>query len=237
MSDFCSKNTETINDGNYMQSYSQTSCLPNGGAGFSAGSISRNGTVDKSTVDNHITALLSTVNAVAPQGLSPTDTNPAGEFADSSARLRTQITSEYCFYYKRYMYILRKLLLTAASSSTTTGDFEIMKANTEMLNSKLNQILQLLQGLVNSRLNTLRNYYGSDTGVNAINQELNKNRADLVEHATILKNQELQIDVRTAMIDYTVEKNSSSRNLLAIYGFMNIVAAGLIYYLYKNTGN
>jgi hypothetical protein len=43
----------------------------------------------------------------------------------------------------------------------------------------------------------------------------------------------MEKDLKSAMVDYTVEKNSSSRNLLAIYGFMNIVAAGLIFYLYR----
>ena len=40
-------------------------------------------------------------------------------------------------------------------------------------------------------------------------------------------------DVKQSMIDYTLEKNASSRNLLAVYGFMNIVAVGLLFYMYK----
>jgi hypothetical protein len=48
-----------------------------------------------------------------------------------------------------------------------------------------------------------------------------------------LQNSEMETNAKSAMIDYTVEKNSSSRNLLAIYGFMNIVAVGMLVYLYR----
>jgi hypothetical protein len=41
------------------------------------------------------------------------------------------------------------------------------------------------------------------------------------------------MSAKQSMIDYTMEKNSSSRNLLAVYGFMNIVAVGLLFYMYK----
>lgn len=235
MTDFCSGNTETINDGNYMQKYPGTSCLPNGGVGFPDNTVSERGMVDVGQLDAQIMTLLPSQRAAAPPGLSPTDLNPAGAFSDSAAALRKNIKNEYCFYYKRYMYILKKLLTTIATSNANTGDLTAMKQNTESLNSKLNQILQLLQALVNSRLNTLKMYYGPNTGVNQINVELDKNRSDLIKHSTLLKNYELEIDLKSAMIDYTLEKNSSSRNLLAIYGFMNIVAAGLIFYLYRST--
>lgn len=218
-----------------MQKYPGTSCLPNGGVGFPDNTVSERGMVDVGQLDAQIMTLLPSQRAAAPPGLSPTDLNPAGAFSDSAAALRKNIKNEYCFYYKRYMYILKKLLTTIATSNANTGDLTAMKQNTESLNSKLNQILQLLQALVNSRLNTLKMYYGPNTGVNQINVELDKNRSDLIKHSTLLKNYELEIDLKSAMIDYTLEKNSSSRNLLAIYGFMNIVAAGLIFYLYRST--
>jgi hypothetical protein len=235
MTDFCSGNKETINDGNYMQKYPGSSCLPNGGVGFPDNAISDRGMVDVGQLDSQIMALLPGQRAAAPPGLSPTDLNPAGAFSDSAATLRNNIRDEYCFYYKRYMYILKKLLTTIATSNSNATGVNIMKQHTEDLNSKLNQILQLLQALVNSRLNTLKMYYGPNTGVNQINRELDRNRADLVKHTNLLKNYELEVDLKSAMIDYTLEKNSSSRNLLAIYGFMNIVAAGLIFYLYRST--
>ena len=99
---------------------------------------------------------------------------------------------------------------------------------------KLNQILQVLQSLVISRHTSLKGYYGTETGVNRLNSELDARRAELVKHSEILKKNNLEKDTTEAMIEYSIEKNSSSRNLLGIYVFMNMVAAGLIFYMYRS---
>lgn len=242
MPDFCSENTELITDANYMEKYStgsKISCLPHNGNGFS--SVENNGMVNKSELDRHVTALLAKANAEAPGSVSSSDaskksTSIPSAFAENSAKLRKDITTEYCFYYKRYIYVLHDILMSAATltEGSKPPDYIKKKENTEKLNGKLNQILQVLQSLVNSRLTTLKGYYGPNSGVNELNSELNTTRNELIKHSTLLKNTELEKDARAAMIDYSVEKNQSSRNLLAIYGFMNIVAVGLVFYLYRS---
>jgi hypothetical protein len=81
---------------------------------------------------------------------------------------------------------------------------------------------------------SLKSYYGEKSGVNELNTQLDETREELIKHAKLLKKNDLEKDAKSAMIEYSIEKNSSSRNLLAIYGFMNIVAAGLIFYLYRS---
>jgi hypothetical protein len=44
----------------------------------------------------------------------------------------------------------------------------------------------------------------------------------------------METNVKTAMMDYTIEKNNASRNMLAVYGFLNIVAVGMLYYMYSS---
>ena len=66
-----------------------------------------------------------------------------------------------------------------------------------------------------------------------LNGQLDSTRAELIKHSEILKRSDLEKETKAAMIEYSLEKNSSSRNLLGIYVFMNIVAAGLIFYLYR----
>ena len=202
-------------------------------------SSTQNGVVDTATVDAHIVNLLSNASAVAPDVLLPTDVRPAQQYATNSAALRKKIVDEYCFYYKRYMYILNDILMIAATSSKNNlnSTYTTKKTNTELLNSKLNQILQILQSLNNSRVNSLKSYYNIDKGVNQLNTELDATRNQLIKHSNILKNASMEKDIKGAMVDYTIEKNSSSRNLLAIYGFMNIVAVSLIFYLYRSTKN
>jgi hypothetical protein len=123
-------------------------------------------------------------------------------------------------------------VLTAASQSGGVVDPQL-KTNTGILNNKLNGILLVMKASVNSRMNTLKGYY--DTEIDSQNGYLNTARQRLKEHSEILQKNDLASDVQSAMIDYSIEKNSSSRNMLAVYGFMNIVAVGLLFYLYTNT--
>jgi hypothetical protein len=239
MGDFCSQNKESITDTNYTDSYdtaAHPSSLPASGTGFS--NIGSNGLVDQTEVDNYIITLLSKANANAPGGTDPNNLNPASNFAKSASGLRARLADEYCFYYKRYMYALQKVLLLAATSGLNlagNADYIQKKKIAQDLNSKLNQLLQIMQGLINVRTKNLKDYYGSETGVNSLNTELDNARKSLVTHMGKLQSNDMEMDVKSSMIDYTLEKNSSSRNLLAIYGFMNIVAAGILFYLYRTS--
>lgn len=240
MGDFCSENTETITLTNYTQTFTGASCLPRAGQGFAPSSISNKGVINSAALDDHVKGLLKKEKALAPEKIQQLEEmNPAEDFAKASATVRHNINNEYCFYYKRYIFILRDILMDAATkpSAQLGAAYETKRNNTEGLNSKLNQILQVIQALVNSRISSLKDYYGTNKGVNQINEYLDTTRTDLLTHSKLLKNKEMEKDLKSAMVDYTVEKNSSSRNLLAIYGFMNIVAAGLIFYLYRTAKN
>ena len=219
---------------NYAQSFdSSKTCLPNGGAGFASGSMSQDGIINASELSNYTATLIARMDAAAPFSIKPNDLNPGQHYTKQSALLRANVKEEYCFYYRRYIFALEHVLFTAATKKAD-GKYNQMKATTEGLNSKLNQILQILQGLINSRTESLKKYYGTDTGVNQLNVELDGNRAQLVKHSKLIRDINMERDSKVAMVNYTVEKNNSSRNLLAIYGFMNIVAVGLLYYLYRN---
>ena len=131
---------------------------------------------------------------------------------------------------------MQRILMNVASNTGEVDDS--LKNGAITLNTKLNAILLIMKALVNNRLNTLNGYYtgGSGTGeINALNMQLDDARKNLVNHSTKLKNNDLKSDVQSAMIEYSLEKNSSSRNLLAIYGFMNIIAAGLLFYIYTKS--
>ena len=130
---------------------------------------------------------------------------------------------------------MQKILTNVASTDGAVD--EVIKNGATELNKKLNVILLIMKGLVNSRLSVLRDYYGDGerASINALNIQLDKARTNLLTHSNKLRNNDLSSDVQTAMIEYSLEKNSSSRNLLAIYGFMNIIAAGLLFYIYTKS--
>jgi hypothetical protein len=235
---FCSTNTDIITLTNYKTNYAGTSCLPGGGTGFPTGSIGTSGKINTAAMTEHITKLLDDQHAIAPREIKQLqEMNPAEDYSVRSAALRDSINKEYCYYYVRYTFALKEVLTLAATRppSELGESYITLKNNTIGLNSKLNQILQVIQAIVNSRITSLRDYYGTNTGVNQVNSDLDATRIDLLNHSKLLKNTAMEKDLKSAMVDYTVEKNSSSRNLLAIYGFMNIVAAGLIFYLYRSS--
>lgn len=187
-----------------------------------------------------------------PQG----DINPATAFAQSAAALRTNLENEYCYYYNRYYSLLTFILTVASQASSSTSltgaasgstqatscpapssatNYQKAVCAAQSINNKLNDILSILQALVISRNTSLSGYYGTTTGVNQVNGELETIRTQLNNHSKTLSNTQLEGDVQNSMMQYTIEKNQSSRNLLAIYGFMNIVAIGMLFYMYRNT--
>jgi hypothetical protein len=233
--------TSTINT-----PFSGPSCLPNDGEGWLGNDVDpTTGLISAAasmSVDTHIASLISKL-AAAPgpdvgdrdTTLSETNLNSAKNFSTNSAMLRKNIDNEYCYYYVRYKKSLNLLLAAAVDKKTdvTSPSYMTLKTNTENINRKLNQVIQVLQSLVNNRLSTLNTYYGSG-GVNQVNSELNRVRDKLQKDAQNLTNSQMETNVKTAMMDYTIEKNNASRNMLAVYGFLNIVAVGMLYYMYRS---
>lgn len=223
------------------QTNTTPSCLPGNGAGFSSSDITAStGIISASALSAHVNTLLTNAQAVPPT--TPADavsnTNPASTYSTKAAALRTSIRNEYCFYYKRYKYLINLVLSLAVTEGTNfqAAPYTTHKAAVIDLNSKLNQILQVMQGIVNARSTSLSNYYAASSGnVNSLNTQIDTARNNLIGHMGRLQNADMEEDVKKSMIDYTLEKNSSSRNLLAIYGFMNIVAVGMLVYLYRSS--
>lgn len=241
---FCSGTTyiHVAGSMDYTDAFSPatSSCLPNNGTGFAApGDYDTLGNITPDALTRNNARLLASVQATAPETLDPNNLDPASTFKTKSAIVRSNIEKEYCFYHKRYMWVLNDVLTKAASPTTLTGtaasDYTTERAAASTLNSKLNQILQVMKELIDSRSRSLDKYYSSSSGgVNQLNTDLDTMRETLKGHSTQLQSKTLETDVQSAMIDYTLEKNSSSRNLLAVYGFMNIVAIGMLFYLYRS---
>lgn len=228
--EFQSTDTMSLTKQNVTATYSgNQTCIP------STAVINSDGTVNSAALNSWVETLLRNTDAKAINSTNPQfggQENPAGDFASKSKVLRENIKKEYCFYYKRYIWAMQTILTDATNTSRPVDP--VLKEAAQSLNTKLNTILLVMKALVNSRLNTLETYYG-DKGVNRLNGDLDTARRNLKDHSKQLQKNDMNTDIQSSMIEYSLEKNSSSRNLLAIYGFMNLVAVGLLFYLYKNT--
>jgi hypothetical protein len=253
---FCSSNTETISFTNFATVYTGTECLQTSG-GFTSGVV--NGIVDPTILNDHITLLLTTFAAIPPTSANQSNENQAATFATNAKKLRTALQTEYCYYYVRYKFGLEQVLTAATSqalSSTTVLDitsadstiitgstpatsYGSAKTTTVLLNKKLNELIQIMQKLQETRFKSLTgtddSYYSkfSSSSADSLNGKLKAQQVSLAAQSALLQSGSFNDDVKQSMIDYTLEKNASSRNLLAVYGFMNIVAVGLLFYMYK----
>ena len=164
-------------------------------------------------------------------GRSQSETS-APSYGTHAKFLRDFIQQEYCYYYTRYTWAISTMFNTATTSGATIS--EALKTNTAILNKKINTILAVLGEIVNQRTLSIKGYIDSNDGLNSLNSDLSTARTRLRENSEKLEKQDLAADIQSSMIDYSLEKNESSRNMLAIYGFMNIVAVGMLFYLYTH---
>ena len=119
----------------------------------------------------------------------------------------------------------------AASKESSQALITNQLSTVTILNSKCNLIIQITNGISKYRYTQSQKY---ETQINNLNKSLSDKGAQLQAQADILNSQTALADVRKRMVDYTVEKNKSNQNLLALYGFLNLIALGIIVYIAKD---
>lgn len=190
-----------------------------------------------------ISDLLTTFGATPPSAeiIESNSADPTGAYATASDRLRSAINNEYCYYYKCYDFALPTFLKSTITNPSTNTQLE---TDCKDINRILSQILQILSDLAASRGTSVTGYYtavdlmnGTAAGEKAGTAagEIVDVQAKLTKHMALLTSNSKDADLKAAMIDYTMEKNSASRNMIAIYGFLNIVAVGMLVYLYRSS--
>lgn len=149
----------------------------------------------------------------------------------------TSIQNEFCFYYKRYKFSLQDLfnLLVSTSTGTTLTDNQKNEIQSKLVkckdfNTKLNDIIQITNYIAKKRATEMQ---GQNTQINTLNADISNVFNSLASQNKILQTQDSLAGIRKRMVEYTMEKNNSASNLLALYGFLNIVAIGLLVYTYR----
>jgi hypothetical protein len=187
----------------------------------------------QATLSTLITNLKSTGIIPSPSSGTPT------VFIQKQQALIQNLQAEYCFYESRYKYALDKLF-TAISTGYLTGStdnkatVESYLSKTKMLNTRLNDLTQIMNAITESMLST------SDTIANEIeqfNQRIKVQKDKLDAQNKIIMTGDATTNIRKQMVQYTEEKAKYTDNLLSLYSFLNIVALGLLVYVYKAAGN
>lgn len=148
------------------------------------------------------------------------------------------LKTEFCHFYSRYQYALDQLFtsLSATSGKAKVTDTERQAINMYLgkakeFNIKLNDLVQISNYLAARRVQDASK---QSSEVNALNQSISSVFTSLQKQAEILNKEHGEADLRQRMVEYTQEKNRSTNNLLQLYGVLNIVAIGLLLYIYRS---
>ena len=158
------------------------------------------------------------------------------KFMDLEADFIENVKSEYCFYNIRYRYSLNSLIKTLSegfgSSSQENKSVVASKLdNSVKLNIKLNDITQILNEATRLRLKESQNHNDS---INSLNEMLMTRSKKLNDENEVLTRKQDDAVLYKNMVKVTTEKANYTTNLLTMYSFLNILAIGSLFYVYRS---
>jgi len=149
--------------------------------------------------------------------------------------LLTGCKSEYDHYYTRYVAILN-ILFTAIRDqytvNSTDNQTKVANSNVKLLNLniKLNDLIQIMQGISNDMLQTSN---AMEAELTAFQESMVKTKQKLKYQTDIIKSNQNGTKISREMVKYTEENARYTDNLLKMYSFLNVVALGLLIYIYR----
>lgn len=146
-----------------------------------------------------------------------------------------EIQNEFCYNFVRYQWSLNQLFAKLVETSkkdvlTDNDKNEIQKFLNlaKEYNQKLNDIIQLTNFIAAKRASEMGM---QNTRINELNNSLSSMFNRLANTNQSLRKEDALVQLRQRMVEYTQEKNASAANLLGLYGFLNLVALGLLFYI------
>ena len=143
--------------------------------------------------------------------------------------------NEYNHYYERYVALLN-VLFTAIRDQYTVNSTEnqnkVSNSNAKLLilNTKLNDLIQIMQGISNDMLESSS---AMEAELIAFQANMAKKKEKLKYQTDIIKSNQNGTKISREMVKYTEENARYTDNLLKMYSFLNVVALGLLIYIYR----
>jgi len=145
----------------------------------------------------------------------------------SAYQLSSRLNREYCYYLKRVVFFDKKY--------AATGD-TAMKEKGNSFKEKMDTMLACI--------NYMEDFLISGNGVTPTESRRPSswNLLGLTENFGLVENFTQRIEMsdsadialRKDMLSYSEEKNRAATSLLALYGFLNLTAVGLLIYMYRS---
>jgi hypothetical protein len=180
------------------------------------------------------------VNKLTQLGLIPTrDQIPGTSKVDMDNLVRKDskffkdIKNEYCYYEARYKYALKTFLKSSTSTDNTQNNISrLMLSLSTELNQRLNNLLEIISFLTESRMNPINN---NKEVINQTNREINKRLNVLNTHQNLLKRDNAIIETQKEMVKYTQEKNEHILNQISLFVVLNVVAIGAVFSVWRSS--
>lgn len=169
-----------------------------------------------------------------------TDFNPVTEYAGNMKRVIGLLRAAFCYYDARYRFAINKWMNlvtdgTYKNEANSTGQLnsEIQKYITisGQLNERMNFLIQLTRGISNTQYSTSKQ---KQAEIEDLNKQFNDRYATTAAQAAKLSDLTGVESTRKRMVQYTQEKARATDNLLSLYAFLNVVALGVLVYVYKS---
>ncbi len=162
------------------------------------------------------------------------DSETIKAYVDALNTLKSNAQMEYCYYSARYKFAISRLFtqIADATAGSSTSD-QLINTLTEraiQLNRRLTDLTQIVNAITVDAYSTAKTL---DSQINNLNGQLSEQFGKLQRQANILKSEAPAVEIKKRMVEYTREKAKSQDNLLSLYFFLDIVALGILFYVYK----
>lgn len=234
---FCANQTTAFTTTDLRASFGTTerpSVLPQ--TALPEGSRDSNGILTGEAVKTLVDNLVSMGRV--PQVPAPATTDKAAltAFAVKDSAFATGLRAEYCFYDSRYRYALQQMIAKLqagynASDANAAAALRSYVETTQTLNQKLNDLTQISAEVAKRRL---QQSSAANQDIRRLSAAMDEKAAVLRKQSEILRSQEGAANLYKEMVKYSQEKVRATDNLLSLYSALNVVAIGMLIYIYKS---
>ena len=139
------------------------------------------------------------------------------------------IHEEFQFYSVRYHCALDKLFKLISDQTQTSNETKALQ-HTIVLNRRLNDLTQIINEITKYMLSSSTKM---KQDISKFNDTIQQQQQKLENQNALISSTEASAKIKKQMVKYTEEKARRTDNLLKLYSVLNIVALGLLVYIYK----
>jgi len=163
------------------------------------------------------------------------DTTSVNQYERAIDTFMKNAQAEYNFYNALYKIALEKLFSSIRNgysnpSPDNTANVTTNLGHAKKLNIKLNDLVQILKGASDDMVASSAVMKAK---IDKMNEDVKHIKTQLNRQGEIIKSSQGVTKINKEMMKYTEEKGRYTDNLLKMYSFLNIVAFGLLIYIYR----